>query len=164
MKVSREKLLRESQSTDFRPEVLKKAIQLLSLLEGFNKHPFLKNRLVLKGGTALNLFTFNLPRLSVDIDLNYVGAKDKTTMETERSKIEQGVQAVCSRAGMNVMRVPTDHAGGKCRLRYASALSEGGNLEVDLNFMHRVPLWPVTKVDSTIGFLFRQTDYRPGYP
>ena len=32
-----------------------------------------KNRLVLKGGTALNLFFFDLPRLSVDIDLNYVG-------------------------------------------------------------------------------------------
>jgi len=29
---------------------------------------------LLKGGTALNLFLLDLPRLSVDIDLNYIGA------------------------------------------------------------------------------------------
>jgi hypothetical protein len=151
MKVSREKLLRESQATGFRPEVLEKVIQLLNLLEGFNHHPFLKGRLVLKGGTALNLFVFDLPRLSVDIDLNYIGAVDRNTMTKERSPIEQAVQAVCSREGMNLTRVPTDHAGGKWRLRYDSALGEGGNLEVDLNFMYRVPLWPVTKRDAKVG-------------
>jgi hypothetical protein len=37
---------------------LEKVIHLLNLLEGFNRHPFLKERLALKGGTALNLFLF----------------------------------------------------------------------------------------------------------
>lgn len=68
MKISREKLRREAQATGFRPEVLEKVFHLLTLLEGFNRHPFLKERLALKGGTALNLFLFNVPRLSVDID------------------------------------------------------------------------------------------------
>ena len=45
MKVSRERLQRESQATGFRPEVLEKVIQLLNLSEGFNRHPFLKGRL-----------------------------------------------------------------------------------------------------------------------
>ena len=99
MKVSRERLLSESQVTGFRPEVLEKVIQLLNLLEGFNRHPFLKDRLTLKGGTALNLFVFDLPRLSVDIDLNYIGAVDRETMMVERPKIEQAVHAVCSREG-----------------------------------------------------------------
>ena len=151
MKVSRERLLSESQATGFRPEVLEKVIQLLNLLEGFNRHPFLKNRLALKGGTAINLFLFDVPRLSVDIDLNYIGAVDRETMTAERPKIEQAVQAVCSREGMNITRVPTDHAGGKWRLRYDSSLGEGGNLEVDLNFMFRVPLWPVTRLDTKVG-------------
>ncbi|MCK1643229.1 nucleotidyl transferase AbiEii/AbiGii toxin family protein [Bradyrhizobium sp. 157] len=31
----------------------------------------------MKGGTALNLFYLGLDRLSVDIDLNYVGAEDR---------------------------------------------------------------------------------------
>jgi len=30
----------------------------------------------LKGGTAINLFIRDMPRLSVDIDVNYVGADD----------------------------------------------------------------------------------------
>lgn len=36
---------------------------------------FLQERLVLMGGTALNLFGFDqVQRSSVDIDLNYIGA------------------------------------------------------------------------------------------
>jgi predicted nucleotidyltransferase component of viral defense system len=151
MKVSRERLTSESQATGFRPEVLEKVIHLLNLLEGFSRHPFLKGRLALKGGTALNLFLFDVPRLSVDIDLNYIGTTARDTMMAERPKVEQAVQAVCSREGMNITRMPTDHAGGKWRLRYDSALGEGGNLEVDLNFMFRVPLWPITLWDAKVG-------------
>ena len=99
MKVSREKLTEESQATGFRPEVMEKVIHLLNLLEGFNSHPFLKGRLALKGGTALNLFLFDVPRLSVDIDLNYIGAVDRDTMLAERPKVEQAMQAVCFARG-----------------------------------------------------------------
>jgi hypothetical protein len=138
----------ESQATGFRPEVLEKVIHLLNLLEGFEGHPFLKGRLALKGGTALSLFLFDVPRLSVDIDLNYIGAVDVDTMMAERPKVDHAVQAVCLREGMSVTRVPTDHAGGKWQLRYDSSLGEGGNLEVDLNFMFRVPLWPIQKLNA----------------
>ena len=55
MTVSREKLLVESKATGYRPEVLEKVIYLLNLLEGLRSHPFLRDRLALKGGTALNL-------------------------------------------------------------------------------------------------------------
>jgi predicted nucleotidyltransferase component of viral defense system len=51
--------------------------RLLELLAGLESHPYLRGRLALKGGTALNVFVFDLPRLSVDIDLNYVGAADR---------------------------------------------------------------------------------------
>lgn len=148
MKISRERLLAEAKVTRFRPEVLEKAIHLLNLLENFQSHPFLKDKLALKGGTALNLFLFDLPRLSVDIDLNYIGAVQREKMEEERPRIEQAIQAVCSREGLNIIRIPGDHAGGKWRLRYESALGEGVNLELDLNFMFRIPLWPVAKHES----------------
>lgn len=151
MKLSRERLLSESEITGFRPEVLEKVIHLLNLLEGLTRHPFLKGRWALKGGTALNLFLFDVPRLSVDVDINYIGALDREKMMAERPKIERAVEAVCSREGMSVIRVPTDHAGGKWRLRYDSALGEDGNLEVDLNFMFRVPLWPVSMRNATVG-------------
>ena len=102
----------------------------------------------MKGGTALKLFIFNLPRLSVDIDLNYIGAAERDAMIAERPKIENAIKAVCSREGLSARRVPAEHAGGKWLLRYESALGLGGNLQVDLNFMFRIPLWPVTTLNS----------------
>jgi len=148
MKVSREKLLAEATATGFHADVLEKVIHLLNLLDRFGSHPFLKKRLVLKGGTALNLFFLKMPRLSVDMDLNYIGAIDRETMLAERPKVEQAIQAVCSRENLSVRRVPSDHAGGKWMLRYENVAGHGGNLEVDVNFMFRVPLWPVKTLDS----------------
>ena len=148
MKISAEKLAVEAEATGFRPDVLEKVAQLLGLLNALRSHPFLKRKLVLKGGTALNLFVFEVPRLSVDIDLNYVGAEDRDGMEADRAKVEQAFQAVFAREGFTVRRMPDQHAGGKWSLRYEHEPGRGGTLEVDLNFMFRIPLWPVMTRDS----------------
>lgn len=148
MKISTEKLEVEAEATGFRPDVLEKVALLLGLLDALRSHPFLKGKLALKGGTALNLFVFDVPRLSVDIDLNYVGAGDRETMLAERPKIEQALQAVFARENFSVRRMPDEHAGGKWSLQYETATGQTGNLEVDVNFMFRVPLWPVMTCDS----------------
>lgn len=148
MKISPEKLAAEAEATGFRPDVLEKVAHLLGLLNALRSHPFLKDKLVLKGGTALNLFVFDVPRLSVDIDLNYVGAEDRDGMLAERPKVEQAVQALFAREGFTVRRMPEEHAGGKWSLRYEYAPGRSGNLEVDISFMFRVPLWPATTRDS----------------
>jgi hypothetical protein len=141
-------LQREAAATGFRAEALEKVIRLLEVLDGVRSHPFLKSRMVLKGGTALNLFVLDVPRLSVDIDLNYIGAADRETMLAERPKVEQALQAVFGRLGLQVRRVPDDHAGGKWRLSYSSDDGRSGTLEVDVNFMLRRPLWPPVAADS----------------
>jgi hypothetical protein len=140
--ISKETLLAEAAAAGFRPETLEKALLLISLLDSFNRHPFLKKRLALKGGTALNLFVFNVPRLSVDIDLNYVGAPDKDTMLKERDDLAQAARTVCEREGMSVRQSKSSHAGLSLILRHQSALGQGGDLKVDMNFMFRIPLWP----------------------
>ncbi len=141
-------LQREAAVTGFRAEALEKVIRLLEVLDGVRSHPFLKSRMVLKGGTALNLFVLDVPRLSVDIDLNYIGAADRETMLAERPKVEQALQAVFGRLGLQVKRVPSDHAGGKWRLSYSGVDGRSGTLEVDVNFMLRTPLWPPVQADS----------------
>jgi predicted nucleotidyltransferase component of viral defense system len=148
MRFSGELLNREAGVTGFRPEILEKVFQLLHLLKSLLSHPYLRERIVLKGGTALNLFYFNVPRLSVDIDLNYIGAVDRAVMMQERPEVERAVQAVCSREDFTIRRQPSDHAGGKWSLRYESGLGAGGNLEVDLNFMFREPLFSFDVLDS----------------
>lgn len=94
MKLSRERLLREAGATGFRPESLEKVLRLIGLLNSIFRYPDLRERLVLKGGTALNLFFFDVPRLSVDIDLNYIGSVDREGMERDRPSLEARLQAV----------------------------------------------------------------------
>lgn len=148
MKISPEILTIDAESTGFKLDILEKVAHLLNLLQMIQSHPFLKNKLVLKGGTALNLFIFDVPRLSIDIDLNYVGNVDRESMLEERPKVEKSVHAVFSREGFTVRRMPEEHAGGKWSLRYQSALGHTGNLEVDINFMFRAPLWKIATLDS----------------
>ena len=132
-----------AQTTGHQATMMEKVIHLLNLLSSLNTHPALKGKWVLKGGTALNVFALNLPRLSVDIDLNYIGSLDRETMLAERPKIDQAIQAVFERDGYFVKRIPVEHAGGKWRLRYTSFTGQESNLEVDLNFMLRRPLWDI---------------------
>jgi len=148
MRLSRERLSDEAIATGFRAEILEKVIYLLELLKSIQAHPYLRGRLALKGGTALNLFVFDVPRLSVDIDLNYVGSHELAVMQQERPKVDAALQAVFQRDGFGVVRAPDEHAGGKWRLRYDSAQGQNGKLEVDLNYMYRVPLWPVATQHS----------------
>lgn len=148
MRLTLKDLQREAAATGFLPETLEKAIHLLSLLDALRSHPYLRTRIALKGGTALNLFVFDVPRLSIDIDLNYVGTTDREVMLAERPKIEQAVQAVCEREGLRVNRIPGEHAGGKWRLTHDSAAGGSGTLELDINFLLRTPLWPVQPKDS----------------
>lgn len=148
MRLSRDYLMIESASSGFRSEIMEKAIHLLSLLQILQSHPALKNKFALKGGTALNLFWFDVPRLSVDIDLNYVGEVDRELMDIDKSIIDQAIDAVCSREGYVIIRKPDNHAGGKYTLRYESVITPTAILQLDLNFMYRVPLWSINLMNS----------------
>lgn len=114
--LSREQLQRAAADSGFQVESYEKVYMLVRLLEAVRTHPFLGPRMALKGGTALNLFVLDLPRLSVDIDLNYIGTSDRESMLAERPRIEQALQQVTGRMGMTVKRAPTEHVGGKWRL------------------------------------------------
>ena len=50
----------------------------------------------LKGGTAINLFYRDLPRLSVDIDLTYLPITDRATSLTE---IDKAMDRICESTG-----------------------------------------------------------------
>ena len=132
----------------FSERVVEKVLQLMHLLGALNSHPGLRGKWALKGGTALNLFVLCYPRLSVDIDLNYIGALDREDMLEDRPRVERAAQAVFSREGFTVRRAPDEHAGGKWRLGYVSYTGQPAILEVDLNYMYRQPLWDVQHADS----------------
>lgn len=90
-------------------------------------------------------------RLSVDIDLNYIGAADAETMRTERPQLELGIEAILAREGYATRRPPRhSFAGGKWSLRYRRASGGDGNIEIDVNYLLRVPLWEPQKLESPV--------------
>jgi predicted nucleotidyltransferase component of viral defense system len=125
-------------------------LRLLDLLQGISGDPLLSERLALKGGTALNIFHLQLDRLSIDIDLNYIGAVDREKMLEERPAIESALNRLLAEQGYRVRRQPDEHAGGKWISRYGSALGGNPTLEIDLNFMSRQPLFGTHRMSSQV--------------
>jgi hypothetical protein len=139
------KVRRVAAETGFREEAVEKVLYLTAILERLRTHPELRGAWVLKGGTAINLFHLDVPRLSVDIDINYIGQADLKAMQAARPAFERALAACCEREGCQVRRAPGEHAGGKYRLRYIGGVGGPGSLEVDVNFVQRVPLFGVDR-------------------
>ncbi|MCD8307527.1 MAG: nucleotidyl transferase AbiEii/AbiGii toxin family protein [Clostridia bacterium] len=65
-----------AKKTGFDRQTVEKEMRLIKMLDIiFSKWG---DKIVLKGGTAINLFVQPLPRLSVDIDLDYIGSIDQS--------------------------------------------------------------------------------------
>ncbi len=155
---SAQTLQRLAVDTGHQAGTLEKVLRLLDLLQEIAGDPTLSDRLVLKGGTALNLFHLGLDRLSVDIDLNYVGALDRDGMEAERPAVDAAINRLLVSQGYGIRRQPDEHAGGKWIGRYASALGGNATLEVDVNYMARQPLFGATRMESVPLGEMRVTD------
>jgi len=149
MLMSEQELIAIAKKRGYRPEILEKVYRLLDLLELFMAIPYLRFRLALKGGTAINLFySDQLPRLSLDLDLNYVGSDNKEEMLHDRQELESIITDVLRRHNYELHRNPKTHAGGKMVLIYKSVLGNKGRLELDLNYMLRTPLWELESKKS----------------
>lgn len=132
----------------FQPENVEKVSYLLTALKALNEDDFLKDRLVLKGGTALNLFHFQMPRLSVDIDLNYVGSSDKDVMEADRLEIEKKIKVSCKGVHLNLQTGQKDHANRGYKALYRSNFVPNAQIKIDINYLHRICLWEPEAMDS----------------
>ena len=131
-----------SRETGFRADTLEKVTRLGELAAEVGRHPLLGQVLALKGGTALNLAFGPPSRLSVDLDFNYVGAEDREKMLGQRPEVERAAASVAAAGGYRLQWSRSEHAGRKAYLRYLSTAGIADRIEVDLNFLHRVPLDP----------------------
>ena len=148
VELSAPSLQRLVNETGYQSRMLEKVLRLLDLLQAIASDQTLSDRLVLKGGTALNLFHLSLDRLSVDIDLNYVGALDRNTMKSERVVIEAALKNLLESRGYAIRYKSSEHAGGKWLMRYTSVLGGYSSLEIDLNYMARQPLFGMARMRS----------------
>lgn len=140
MNPSLEFLERSSAETGFQAAMLEKVVLLGSVAADVARHPLLGAVLALKGGTALNLCFGPPGRLSVDLDYNYIGHVERDRMLEDRPRVEKAVLDLARRRGHRVQQSADAFAGRKLYLRYRSVLGQDDRVEVDLNFLFRVPL------------------------
>jgi predicted nucleotidyltransferase component of viral defense system len=129
----------------FFQDSFERAYRLGIVLQEIGRSEYLASRLVLKGGTAINFFHAEMPRLSVDADLNYIGQVDREAMMAERPQVLAAIDDLGKSLGYARDVVVDDHAGWSVRLRYQNAHGGGDAVKLDVNFLMRVPLFPVAR-------------------
>lgn len=142
MKLDPAYVKRIAEAAGFDAVQLEKAIRLRQLLVEFRKHPFLRERLVLKGGTAVNLFYLKLPRLSVDIDLNYIGQLDREEMLRERPEVVKATEQISLGLGYKLQRGAEDYALNEWFLAYQDHIGSSDQIQVEINFLMRACALP----------------------
>ena len=98
------------------------------------------DELLLRGGTALNLLYLEAPRLSVDLDLDYVGTADAVEAQRRRPALLAELEELAGRAGYLVEQSRQSYAMAHLILRYENTAGRSDALKLDFNFLDRVPV------------------------
>ena len=99
----------------------------------------------LKGGTAINFFIRDLPRLSVDLDLTFL----KISQRNEAiSEIENGLRAI----GQSILKRKNRYKTKEIKscdgiLQKISIVNGSTSVKIEPNFTLRSTLFPVVKMD-----------------
>lgn len=132
---------------------LEKAIRLADILDYFNRNPLLVENLILKGGTAINLTVFNLPRLSVDIDLDFGTSCNKEEMLESRSAINAEILNYMFTQGYTLSpHTKNPHSLDSWAFYYQNAGGNKDNIKIEVNYSMRNHIYAPVKVKTTIPF------------
>ena len=99
LKYSKAELNRQAKELGFVRDTFEKVCRLADVLTFMESDPLLADSLSLKGGTAINLTIFNLPRLSVDIDLDFSKDVSREPMLRRESRSNAHIQKVYGGCG-----------------------------------------------------------------
>ncbi len=113
-----------------------------------HQHPFLKKKLALKGGTGLNLFFFDIQRLSTSLCFNYVSNGEEGTLLEESATLEELLPVIFTKEGFTSSLLPKKSVNSAWSLEYQSSFGQHGAFRVDIDFMCHTPLFPVKTMNS----------------
>ena len=145
MNYSKQYINEIAQKSGFLANNTEKVIRLLDVLkfidEEFNRKYY---QLILKGGTAINLIYTNLTRLSVDIDLDYVGSLEKEQTLKDRERILESLDNYMLKEGYSVSSKSRGSAILVSRTyAYINAYGNRDNIKVEINFIDRIHILPI---------------------
>ncbi len=123
---------------------MEKVVRLCSILEFINSDAMLSELLSLKGGTAINLLVMPIPRLSVDIDLDFTENCDRLSMLRKRKNIADKLHAFLFRNGYRLMpRSKSPFSVDSWVFQYTNVLGNLDNIKIEINYSLRCHLFPM---------------------
>lgn len=127
-------------------DTLEKTLRLSNILSIIYSTEW-KNKVVLKGGTCINLFYRDLPRLSVDIDLDYIGKIDKEEMLREKEQFFDFLVSRLEMEGYYLSQEKTKrhYALDSIVLKYTNKTGNNDNIKIETNFMDRTHILPTNQ-------------------
>src|SRR5665647_1408325 len=129
---------KKAEELGFVRDTLEKVTRIADILEYLNTNPILKDSLALKGGTAINLTIFNLPRLSVDIDLDYLITNSREEMLESRQVLNSAIDRYMLSQGyiMNP-KTKNPHSLDSWVYDYIGASGNRDNIKIEINYSLR---------------------------
>ncbi len=125
--------------TGFLKTRLEKVYRLLEVLKEISRHPLLSKVLALKGGTAINLFIFDCPRLSIDLDFNFIGARSKEEADKARKEVASGLETIFR--FFRYSAEPKSFEGmDQWFAAYETLFGGTDRIKVEVNYLLRLPL------------------------
>ncbi len=118
MRLDRLSLGRMARELGFVRDTLEKVCRLADVLKFMGSDELLSEGIALKGGTAINLTIFNLPRLSVDIDLDYCRSIAREEMLADRDIVTGKISKYMVANGYNLSPKSRSYRGVKRRWQY----------------------------------------------
>ena len=129
---------KKAEELGFVRDTLEKVTRLADFLEYLNTNPILKDSLALKGGTAINLTIFNLPRLSVDIDLDYLITNSREEMLENREVINTTIDGYMVSQGYSKNpKTKNPHSLDSWVYDYMGASGNRDNIKIEINYSLR---------------------------
>lgn len=137
---------RQARELGFVRDTFEKVCRLAEILSFMEQDPVLADSLALKGGTAINLTIFDLPRLSVDIDLDFSKNVNRDDMLAERKEITDHLSRYMTAAGYTLSAKSKQyHALDSFVYEYTNAGGAKDNLKIEINYMLRCHVLPLDR-------------------
>ncbi len=143
-----------ARETGFIRDTLEKVIRLAQVLHFLNTEPALSNRLALKGGTAINMLFFPLPRLSVDIDLDYLGGDAREEMLQSRQAFTTVIMRYMEGQGYRTnAQSKTPYSLDSWVFSYTNLGGNNDTITIEINYSLRSHILAERAMPLTLPFL-----------
>lgn len=123
---------------------LEKVLRLCEILQFITDNPLTARNLALKGGTAINLVVFEMPRLSVDIDLDFTKNCSREDMLEIRENINTDIINFMSTQGYNLSpSTKNPHTLDSWVFYYKNVAGNKDNIKIEINYSMRNHVLPI---------------------